>query len=427
MNPVTSPMSPGRLLQLLALIVGMLLLPVAPLVSAQGESMPPTIPIDALDGYRWSDQSVAATPGQVLVVTNRDVERHTFTIDEWGVNESLPTLVAVEIGVPDDAEVGSTVTFYSAIAEDQDEGMEGIIHVVSPDEVAAEQESNLVASRTVSDRFAIEIGDDFTFTPSSLDVQPGAFLEVRNVGVIEHHFVIDDWFVNETIPAGDIAIVQIPEEAAPGQAFTFYCSVPGHSAQGMTGTITVIPRRQSVETISPDERNLVHVSKDLRPFVPDAAFLGTGWSQLRTGDAGSLLAAQSAMPPEVFPSEGIGAIYVGPQGSRVTLIVLPVTDQTLPANQVRDAIAGVQQTMTGTWDRDRIASAAYVDVAPPPGCDIAYRASGIVPVLTIPAGATACQMRGAGIAIFVTVEGSLGNVSGVAAADEVIELLLTRA
>jgi hypothetical protein len=129
---------------------------------------------------------------------------------------------------------------------------------------------------------------------------------------------------------------------------------------------------------------------------------------------------------EIFPYEGLGAVYVGPQGSRVTLIVLPLTDRALPANQIKDAMSGVQNSMMQAWTRDRITSAGYVDADPPSGCDAAQRASGIVPVLTIPAGATACQLRGAGVAIFVTVEGTVGDLTGVAAADEVISLLLTQ-
>jgi hypothetical protein len=272
----------------------------------------------------------------------------------------------------------------------------------------------------------VEVNDDFTFSPLTLDAAPGELIEVRNEGLIEHHFVVDDWDLNETIPAGDVVLVQVPPDAAVGTQFTFYCSVPGHQAQGMSGSLTIAPGSSTVQTVPTERTGRVSVTQDLSPFVPGASFLGPEWQQLRMGDAITLLESEDALSESIFPSEGLGAIYVGPQGSRVTLIVLPVTEEPLPANQVAEAIEEVQSGMISTWKKDRIATAATIDDAPPAGCDTAQRASGIVPVLTIPAGATACQLRGPGVAIFVTVEGAVGDASGVDAADAVIESLLTR-
>jgi plastocyanin len=389
------------------------------------EALPP-IQVDALGDARWSDHAIFASPGQVIIVTNRDVERHTFVVDAWQLDINLPTLEPIEVLVPEDAAIDTDVEFYSGVGDDRDEGMVGVIHVISSEEQLAGQGREVGVATSIQDRTIIEIGDDFTFSPSVLDAQAGSFLEIRNDGVIEHHFVIDEWNVNETIPAGDVAIVQVPETIAPGTTFTFYCSVPGHRSMGMEGQLTVVNARLSVGTVSPDGAGRVAVGKDLRPFVPDAGFLGSEWSRLRIGDASTLLEDEATMSSDVFPSEGLGAVYVGPEGSRVTLIVLPLTDRSVPANQVRDAVSLVQSAMIGSWNKDRIGSAAYTDAAPPAGCDVALRAGGIVPVLTIPGGSTACQLRSAGVAIFVSVEGSVGDLSGVAASDEVISLLLTR-
>lgn len=422
--------SSSRVLPALMALISVLVATVFPqLVAGQGaddgESFP-SIELDVLADFRWSDRSLVATPGQHLTVTNRDVERHTFAVDEWGIDVNLPSLTPVDVVVPDDAEIGVAVAFYSSVGSDREDGLEGIIQIVSEEEILGGAGRDIPASSTVEDRVSIEMRDDFTFTPSMLNVAPGAFLEIRNTGVIEHHFVLDEWNVNQTIPAGDIAIVQVPEEVEPGETFSFYCSVPGHQAQGMTGTLTVVAARASVQTIAPDESGRVSIGKDLRPFVPGAEFLGSEWSRLRTGDPTTLLALDQAVSGDIFPFDGLGAVYVGPQGSRVTLIVLPLTERAVPANQVKDAITSVQESMMASWNKDRIGSAAYTDAAPPTGCDVAQRASGIVPLVTIPAGATACQLRSAGVAIFVTVEGAVGDDTGVAASDEVITLLLTR-
>jgi plastocyanin len=420
-----APMMPRWIiLPLLVAMLALLSVPIASLGQAPtGADLPP-VAIDAVGGYRWSTDRVIAAPGQRLVVTNRDVQRHTFVIDEWAVDTGLPAFVPVEVAVPDDAEIGSVAVFYSSAGNDRELGLEGVIRVVTRDEILADADQGLRAAATLRDRLVIEVDDDFTFTPSTLDVEPGAFIEIRNPGVIEHHFVVDEWDVNETIPSGDIALVQVPDDLPSGAVFTFYCSVPGHSAQGMSGTLTILPARTSVETVPREAIGLLPVGKDLRPFVPDAAFLGPEWTTVRSGTAGTLIDTDLVALADVFPQDGLGAVYVGPQGSRITLVVLQMTQDLLPANQVEEAIDSVQGGMVGSWDKDRIASAAFFDAAPPTGCDTARRVIGIVPVLTIPAGATACQLRSAGVTIFVTVEGGVGDVSGVDASDSVVRLVL---
>lgn len=412
----------------LLLCLAMCLCPVA--AAAQHDADPdpdlPPVVIDVLDNFRWSTDEAIVAPGQRIIVTNRDVERHTFTVDPWGLDASLPTLIAVELTVPVDAGIGERISFYSSVGNDRESGLEGILHVVTRDEILADADRGLRVAATIQNRVQIDVHDDFTFSPSMLDVEAGAFLEIRNSGVIEHHFVVDEWDVNETIPSGEIALVQVPEDAQTGESFRFYCSVPGHLAQGMSGSLTIVPARAAAQTVPREGEGRSSLGKDLRPFVPEAGFLGPDWTRLRSGSASTLLDGETAVATDIFPSEGLGAIYVGPGGSRVTLIVLPITDELLPANQVADAIGTVQDEMVKAWDKDRIASAAFLDAAPPVGCDAAQRESGIVPVLTIPAGATACQLRNPGIAIFVTVEGGVRDATGVDAADIVIELLLSQ-
>lgn len=422
----SSARAPVRTFIFLLLCLGICLCPLA--VAAQDGDDPdlPPVVIDALDGFRWSINDAIVAPGQRLIVTNRDVDRHTFTVDEWGLDDNLPTLIAVELIVPTDAEIGSNVLFYSSVGNDREAGLEGLLRVVTPDEILADADHGLRVAATIQNRVQIEVRDDFTFTPSTLDVEAGAFLEIRNTGVIEHHFVVDEWEVNETIPSGEIALVQVPADAQTGESFRFYCSVPGHLAQGMSGNLTILPARAAAQTVPREDSERTPIGKDLRPFVPGAGFLGPDWTRLRSGSASTLLEGETSVTSDIFPYEGLGAIYVGPQGSRVTLIVLPITEESLPANQIEDAIGSVQDEMVKEWDKDRIGSAAFLDAAPPVGCDAAQRASGIVPLLTIPAGATACQLRSPGVAIFVTVEGGVGDATGVDAADIVIELLLSQ-
>lgn len=421
----SSMLAPLRTLLLVVLSVNGVFVPVR-VASQEADPELPTVVIDALAGFRWSTHTVVVAPGQRIVVTNRDVDRHAFTVDDWGIDENLPTLQPVELVVPQDAEIGKAVRFYSSVGNDREEGLAGTLQVVTRDEILAGVDRGLRVAATIQNRITIEVRDDFTFTPSTLDVEPGAFIEIRNTGVIEHHFVVDEWEVNETIPSGDLALVQVPPEAMTGETVSYYCSVPGHAAQGMSGTLTIVPARAAVSTVPRDDEGGATAGKDLRPFVPAAAFLGPKWVQLRSGPSETLLEDDAALAVDIFPHAGLGAVYLGPEGSRVMLVVLPMTGEALPASRVEGAIAGVQNEMVTAWDRDPIGSAAFLDAPPPSGCDAAIRSSGIVPVLTLPAGATACQLRNPGVAIFVTVEGSVGEATGVDAADMVIENLLTQ-
>jgi hypothetical protein len=104
---------------------------------------------------------------------------------------------------------------------------------------------------------------------------------------------------------------------------------------------------------------------------------------------------------------------------------MPFQTDAVPANQVQASVRAVQTSMMQTWTTDRLSSAAMQQIPPPQGCDVALRASGIVPVLTLPAGSTVCELRNAGVAIFVAVEGEIDGVTGVEAADNLITRMLS--
>ena len=121
----------------------------------------------------------------------------------------------------------------------------------------------------------------------------------------------------------------------------------------------------------------------------------------------------------------MGAVYVGPDGARMTLVVLPLRTEAIPVNQVSDAVREVQDSLSTAWTVDRIASAAWRSVAPPNGCTVAERVSGIVPIVTIPGGVTSCQLTGVGVALFVAVEGAFSDANGVNASDRVIAQIVS--
>jgi plastocyanin len=388
--------------------------------AVQDADLPP-IDLDALDDYRWSLTDLQVAPGQVIRITNRGAMAHSFAVAEWGINVELPTLQAVEVVVPTDLQPGEQFTFFCAEPGHRVLGQEGTITIVTV-ETAREAASSSTSGST--ERILLETGDDFSWSLTTIEAEPGQFIEVRNSGVLEHHFVVDEWGINETISAGQLKLIQVPADVRPGDTFTFYCSVPGHRDGGMEGTISIIEPGQEAGQGDPGTRRS---ESDLGRFLPPADTLGEGWSLVRTGNARAVLPDYENASRRVFPGEGRGATYIGPHGSRATVIVLPFSSLDAPTNQIEDAVLAVQLMMMTEWDSDLRLGAALNEIAPPAGCDTVNRASGITRIYTLPAGSTACQLRGAGIAIFVAVEGQYGEVSGVEAADQVVSRVLLRA
>jgi len=397
--------------------------------SAQGLPSPdlPPVELDALDPARWSITAILAAPGQVISITNRSVQPHTFAVREWGIDTPLPTLQRVDVTIPDTAQPGDTFIFFCSEPGHRELGQEGRITIVDPETARALSSSEQAEDGPEADRIVIETSDAFAWSPNTVDAAPGQILEVRNVGVLEHHFAIDEWGVNETISAGETALIPVPDDVTAGQTFVFYCSVPGHRPGGMEGTLTIVEgavmRTGSSAGLPAGQVR----GPDLERFLPQPDVFGAGWSEVRSGNARAVIPDFDRISSRIFPGEGRGVTFVGPLGSRSTIVVLPFSTTNAPTNQIEDAILNVQVAMMQEWETDLASSAALDRIEPPAGCDIANRASGITRVYTLPAGSTVCQLRSAGIAIFVAVEGQIGAWTSVEAADAIIARLLQTA
>jgi len=86
----------------------------------------------------------------------------------------------------------------------------------------------------------VEAQDPFSWSTDKITVKPGDTIAVVGSGGLEHDFTVDEFGIEEALPAGstDTVLIKIPEDAAPGD-YTFYCSIPGHRESGMEGTLTV--------------------------------------------------------------------------------------------------------------------------------------------------------------------------------------------
>lgn len=407
-------------------LVGVMLV-VALLAPSPANAQPAVLPpvaLDIVDGHVWSISELWMAPGQELVITNRDVDRHTFTVDAWGIDENLPSLTPVTVVIPANAVVGTSVEFYSAVLDDRELGLEGTINIVTPQDVldGIQLIPNLGQEQTDA-RVRIHTRDDFSFEPALVTVNPGTIIEVVNVGVIEHHFAVQDWGINQTIPPGKMVLVRVPDDAVLGATVPFNCTMPGHAQQGMEGVMRITGNANEVTTVVRTTAGESVVPIDMRPFIPEASTFGSGWQRLRSGSSESILGSD-VVHDTVFPYSGMGAVYVGPNGARVTVVALPLQTVDIPLSQVKNAVGSVQSILSQSWTVDPVAGMAWRSIEPPNGCTVSERVSGIVPTVTIPSGVTSCQLTGVGIALFVAVEGEFDGYQGVYASDRIVSRIV---
>jgi plastocyanin len=86
---------------------------------------------------------------------------------------------------------------------------------------------------------AADPGGGFSFDKKTLEAPAGTItIHLTNDASIPHDIGVKDNGVDEvsdTVTEGDVSLTV---ELEPG-TYTFYCSVPGHEAGGMKGTLTV--------------------------------------------------------------------------------------------------------------------------------------------------------------------------------------------
>lgn len=84
---------------------------------------------------------------------------------------------------------------------------------------------------------AVELSE-FAITPTDITVPAGGTLEVTNVGAIDHDLVVIDEGVGTSMLSSGASESLSVAGLAPG-TYEIHCSVAGHDAGGMKGTLTV--------------------------------------------------------------------------------------------------------------------------------------------------------------------------------------------
>ena len=84
---------------------------------------------------------------------------------------------------------------------------------------------------------------NFKFSPSTLTAKAGETIVINLTSEGgSHDFVIDELGVkSQTLSSGKTQTIEItiPADATSGTTYEYYCSIDGHRALGMVGTLTV--------------------------------------------------------------------------------------------------------------------------------------------------------------------------------------------
>lgn len=168
----------------------------------------------------------------------------------------------------------------------------------------------------------------------------------------------------------------------------------------------------SIHTSYAQEDDELEPSAASSSYLPAVGGFGQGWVEVNRFGL--------EVPTDIF-QEGSSAVYAGPDGVRVAVLVFLVTND-------RVAIRQSWEEATGTFDSYRYNLAANYDFSqlerleglePPPGCVEAKRAEGTDNYFGFLAGVTMCAIDPDVIVIAAT-SGEVAGDSGYGASDTVI-------
>ena len=205
--------------------------------------------LEALDPYEWDKDTLEAAPGQAIQITNVGLSQHNFVVDEWELEQDLPNGEPVEVTVPDDAEVGASLVYYCSIPGHREGGMEGTLTVIEAAAAGAAPAQQAPAPAAGGGApaasggggpIALEALDPYEWDKETLEAAPGQVIQITNVGLSQHNFVVDEWGVKQDLPRDQPVEVAVPGDATAGASFVYYCSIPGHREGGMEGTLTIV-------------------------------------------------------------------------------------------------------------------------------------------------------------------------------------------
>lgn len=232
----------------------------------EGDTEPVTIV--ALDTLAYDQSEVAVYPGQTLALQNDGFLQHDLIVYEWDwqLTPLLNNGETAEFSVPADAEIGDEFEFYCSVPGHKEGGMVGTFTIVAQgDETQPDAEDDDAGDRPDIERDLGEVPADATtiialdtlaFDPALMQVYPGQTIALQNDGFLQHDLAVDAWGGQLVPPLnnGEAAAFTVPDDAAVGEEFDFYCTIPGHKEGGMHGTFVIVEREDvAAQPVEPAE------------------------------------------------------------------------------------------------------------------------------------------------------------------------------
>jgi len=210
------------------------------------------------DQFTIESHDIFFQPTEVEIPANQDVKillpnlgasAHDFSIDELGIQVSLPPGETGEVTI--NAPAG-TYQFYCNVPGHKEAGMVGtlVVRELSAEEQAAAT-ANENAAADESAATAEAAGEvpaeasaqtvtsfDIYFEPKEVTIPANTDVTftLPNDGAAAHDFSIDELGIQVSLPPGETQTVVV--NAPPG-SYEYYCNVPGHKEAGMVGTLIV--------------------------------------------------------------------------------------------------------------------------------------------------------------------------------------------
>lgn len=157
--------------------------------------------------------------------------------------------------------------------------------------------------------------------------------------------------------------------------------------------------------------------------LPAATLLGEEWIQYDVVSPDVLGGYSFKMTPDVF-TEGAAALYAGPDGARVIVVNLIVTDSRVAVRASWEDATELLDRLTWGVESDYRRREALDTMSPPLGCVEAKRVDGLENGYLMPVGATMCAQDPDNVWIFL-VSGTLNGATGVSASDALVEATLS--
>lgn len=171
--------------------------------------------------------------------------------------------------------------------------------------------------------------------------------------------------------------------------------------------------------LGPGRAGWAATEQPISGLLPDPAAFGEGWTAVQS--------SALQLPAEAF-REGVNAVYAGPSGARVMVLVMRETTEHVAVRRSWEEALTLFERASRETARNRNQDAYLATLPPPQGCLEAKRLEGTVKSIGldtgIPAGITLCA-AGSGIIILVTASGTVLGATGHAATDAIVEQILS--